>query len=145
MEGRSATKAHPIIATLEAAATHGDLTERVYRRLFARHPEMEAQFVRDTDGSVRGEMLAKVFEVILDMVDRRDWAARMIQCEVVTHDGYGVPPAVFGVFFGVVAEEIEAALGDEWTPADAAAWRRLLADLDWFATHPDQSLPLPVA
>jgi hypothetical protein len=105
---------------------------------------MEAQFIRDKDGSVRGEMLAKVFEVILDMVDRRDWAARMIQCEVVTHDGYGVPPEVFGVFFGVVAEEIEAVLGDDWTADDAGAWRRLLADLDWFATHPDQSLPLPL-
>jgi hemoglobin-like flavoprotein len=134
----------PVIGTLEAAALHGDLTERVYRRLFARHPEMEAQFVRDKDGSVRGEMLAKVFEIILDMAEGQPWAARMIQCEVVTHDGYGVPPDVFGVFFQVVADEIEALLGDAWTAADAAAWASLLKQLDWFATHPDQSLPLPV-
>ena len=134
----------PVIRTLEAAAAHGDLTERVYRRLFARHPEMEAQFVRDTDGSVRGEMLAKVFEIILDMADGQPWAGRMIQCEVVTHDGYGVPPDVFGIFFQVVAAEIEALLGDDWTAADAAAWSRLLTQLEWCATHPDQSVAVPV-
>ena len=126
--------------------SHGDLTEsRVYRRLFALHPEMEAQFVRDRDGSVRGEMLAKVFEVILDMAEGQPWAARMIQCEVVTHDGYGVPPEVFGVFFKVVAEEVEALIGDcDWTAADGAAWSALLSRLDWCARHPDQSVVLPV-
>jgi hemoglobin-like flavoprotein len=81
----------PVIRTLEAAAAHGDLTDRVYRRLFALHPEMEAQFVRDKDGSVRGELL-----------------------------------------------------GDTWTATDAAAWATLLKQLDWFATHPDQSIPVPV-
>jgi hemoglobin-like flavoprotein len=133
-----------VVRTLEAVAIHGDLTERVYRRLFARHPEMEAQFIRDKDGSVRGEMLAKVFEVVLDMADGQPWAARMIQCEVVTHDGYGVPPEVFGIFFQVVADEIEVLLGDDWTAADAAAWATLLARLEWCATHSDQSLMLPV-
>jgi hemoglobin-like flavoprotein len=134
----------PVVRTLEAASAHVDLTERVYRRLFARHPDMEAQFVRDKDGSVRGEMMAKVFEVILDMADGQPWAARMIQCEVVTHDGYGVPPEVFGIFFQVVADEIEVLLGDDWTAADAAAWATLLARLEWCATHSDQSLMLPV-
>ncbi len=133
-----------VVQTLEAAAAHGDLTDRVYRRLFARHPEMEAQFVRDKDGSVRGEMLAKVFEIILDMADGQPWAARMIQCEVVTHDGYGVPPEVFGIFFRVVADEIAAVLDAEWTTADTAAWAELLARLEWFATHPDQSVAVPV-
>jgi hemoglobin-like flavoprotein len=136
--------ADAVVRTLEAASAHGDLTERVYRRLFARHPEMEAQFIRDKDGSVRGEMLAKVFEIILDMADGQPWAARMIQCEVVTHDGYGVPPDVFGIFFQVVADEIEALLGADWTAIDAAAWAALLARLDWFATHPDQTLAVPV-
>ena len=133
-----------VVRSLETAASHGDLTARVYRRLFALHPEMEDQFVRDKDGSVRGEMLAKVFDVILDMADGQPWAARMIQCEVVTHDGYGVPPDVFGIFFKVVADEIEALAGDDWTAADAAAWSTLLAELDWFVTHPDQSVAVPV-
>lgn len=134
----------PVIDTLEAAARHGDLTARIYRRLFTLHPAMEDQFVRDRDGSVRGEMLAKVFEVILDMADGQPWAARMVQCEVVTHDGYGVPPEVFGVFFQVVADEVRALLGNAWTSAHTDAWATLLRQLDWFATHPDQSLASPV-
>jgi hemoglobin-like flavoprotein len=41
-----------------AAERAGDITPLVYQRLFAQHPEMEALFVRDTTGAVRGEMLA---------------------------------------------------------------------------------------
>jgi hemoglobin-like flavoprotein len=123
-----------------AAALGGDLTGPVYARLFGSHPEMEALFVRDTNGAVRGEMLARVFEMMLDFVDRRAYAAQMIQCEVVTHDGYGVPPAVFGVFFDVVADTVRDTLAAEWTAEAEAAWRSLLADMSWFVAHPDQTL-----
>jgi len=130
--------------SLELAAEIGtDLTPRVYRRLFAAHPDMEALFVRDTNGSVRGEMLARVFEMILDFIDRRSYAAQMIQCEVVTHEGYGVPPEVFGVFFGTVADTLREILGADWTPAIEASWRAMLDQMDWFATHPDQMAERP--
>ncbi|HLZ83892.1 MAG TPA: globin [Caulobacteraceae bacterium] len=126
--------------TLEIAAEReGDLTPRVYARLFAAHPDMEALFIRDTNGAVRGEMLARVFEMILDFIDRRAYAAQMIQCEVVTHEGYGVPPEVFGVFFGSVADTLQEILGADWTPAVDASWRVMLDRMKWFATHPDQS------
>ena len=101
---------------------------------------MEALFVRDTNGAVRGEMLARVFEMILDFIDRRAYAAQMIQCEVVTHEGYGVPPEVFGIFFSTVADTLRDTLGAEWTPAIDDAWREMLKEMDWFATHPDQTL-----
>ena len=91
--GDGMTDQNPITFALERAGeVGGDITPLVYARLFAAHPEMEALFVRDTDGSVRGEMLMRVFEAILDFIDRRAYAALMIQCEVVTHEGYGVPP-----------------------------------------------------
>jgi hemoglobin-like flavoprotein len=126
--------------TLEIAAEReADLTLRVYARLFAAHPEMEALFVRDTNGAVRGEMLARVFEMILDFIDRRAYAAQMIQCEVVTHEGYGVPPEVFGMFFVTVANTLREILGADWTPTMDASWRAMLDQMNWFATHPDQS------
>jgi hemoglobin-like flavoprotein len=125
--------------TLEIAAEReADLTPRVYARLFAGHPDMEALFVRDTNGAVRGEMLARVFEMILDFIDRRSYAAQMIQCEVVTHEGYGVPPEVFGIFFGTVADALREILGADWTSDIEASWRAMLEQMDWFATHPDQ-------
>ncbi len=127
--------------TLEIAGERGeDLTSRVYLRLFAAHPEMEALFIRDTNGSVRGEMLARVFEMILDFIDGRAYAAQMIQCEVVTHEGYGVPPAVFGIFFSTVADVLKESLGADWTADMDTAWQDLLGEMVWFSTHPDQTI-----
>ena len=134
------TDADLIVASLErAGALCDDLTPLVYERLFADHPAMRDLFVRDTDGSVRGEMLARVIELILDFIDARAYAAQLIQCEVVTHDGYGTPPEVFRLFFGYVADAVAGVVGPDWTPATAAAWRDLLGDLDFYVTHPDQA------
>jgi hemoglobin-like flavoprotein len=128
-----------IETSLELAAERcEDLTPLVYARLFAAHPEMEALFLRDTNHAVKGEMLARVFEAILDFVGERKYASTLIQCEVITHEGYDVPPDVFGIFFSVVADTLKAVLGPDWSPAIAEAWTGLLSDLDFFVTHPDQ-------
>lgn len=128
-----------IVASLELVSERcPDLTPLVYERLFDQHPQMKELFWRDTTGAIKGEMLAKVFEIILDYVDENLFASNMIQCEVVTHSGYDVPPDVFRLFFGIVAETIRERLGEDWTPAIDAAWRRLLRELDYYVTHPDQ-------
>jgi hemoglobin-like flavoprotein len=119
--------------SLELAAERaGDLTPLVFARLFSRHPEMEAQFVRDVSGAVKGEMLAKVFEMVLDYVGAGAYAAGMIRNEVVTHDGYGVPPEVFPLFFDATAETLREAAGEAWTPAMERSWAQLIADFHRF-------------
>ena len=136
----SAETANAIVASLELASERlGDLTPHVYAALFAEYPEMKPLFWRDTNNAVKGEMLAKVFEIVLDFVGDNLFASNMIQCEVITHAGYDVPPEVFRIFFGIVAEVIAEQLGDEWTPELAAAWKSLLVELDFFVTHPDQN------
>jgi hemoglobin-like flavoprotein len=126
--------------SLELAAERcEDLTPLVYARLFAEHPQMEALFWRDTGGLVKGEMLSRVIEAILDFIGQRHYAHHLIQCEVVTHAGYDVPPDVFEVFFGVVARTLRDVVGEDWTPAIDAAWTTLLADLDFYVQHPDQA------
>jgi hemoglobin-like flavoprotein len=128
-----------IIRSLEVAAEQGgDLTERVYARLFEEQPSMGPLFWRDTDSAIKGEMLARVFEAIIDFIGERRYAHRMIQCEVITHEGYDVPRDVFATFFGVVAEAVREACGAAWTQAMADAWRRLLNQLDFYVAHPDQ-------
>jgi hemoglobin-like flavoprotein len=125
--------------SLEIASERaGDLTPTVYELLFARQPEMQALFWRDTNGLIKGEMLMRVFEAILDFIGERKYADHLIQCEVVTHAGYDVPPDVFCTFFPLVAEVVQSACGDAWTDAMAQAWRTTLADLDHFVTHPEQ-------
>ena len=122
-----------------AAERCEDLTPLVYARLFAQQPQMQPHFWRDTSGAIKGEMLARVIEAMLDFVDERQYADHLIQCEVMTHDGYDVPPDVFATFFGVVAETMKELLGDAWRPDIEAAWTSLLADLDFYVRHPDQA------
>ncbi len=123
--------AEAIEASLDIAAERGgDLTPIVYARLFERQPAMKALFWRDTSGSIKGEMLMRVFEAVLDFIRRRQFADHMIRTEIVTHAGYDVPPAVFATFFGLVAEVVQESCGPAWTDAMAAAWRVTLADLD---------------
>lgn len=119
-----------ITESLERVAERcADPTPFVYERLFARNPEMRDLFVRDTDDSVKGQMLYHVLEVFLDFVCRRAYAANLIACEVVNHENLGVPPAVFATFFATVVETFSDLLGADWTPAYAQAWRALLAEL----------------
>ena len=126
--------------TFEVAAGRiADLTPLVYARLFAEQPQMEALFCLDANHQVRGEMLSQVIRSILDFVGERQYAATLIQTEVMTHAGYDVPPAVFGTFFGVVAATLREVLGPDWSPEIDAAWRELLVELDYYVTHPDQS------
>lgn len=131
--------ADAIERSLEIAGERGgDLTAAVYARLFERQPEMKALFWRDTSDAIKGEMLMRVFEAILDFIRARQFADHLIQTEVVTHAGYDVPPTVFATFFGLVAEIVREACGPAWTPAMTEAWRRTLADLDHYVTHTQQ-------
>ncbi len=119
-----------ITTSLELVAERcDDPTALVYQRLFAREPEMEALFVRDTDASVRGQMLYQVIETMLDFIGRRHFAVGMIRSEVVNHENLGVPPRVFASFFATVMESFRDILGPDWTPPIDAAWADLLAAL----------------
>jgi len=132
-------QAQAIEQSLELAAERaGDLTEAIYALLFERQPEMQALFWRDSNGAIKGEMLMRVFEAILDFIGARKYADHLIQCEVVTHAGYDVPPDVFCTFFPIVAETVRGACGAAWTDAMEEAWRTMLADLDFYMTHPEQ-------
>lgn len=126
-----------IVESLELASERsGDLTPQVYTQLFARLPEAEVLFLRDTDQSIRGSMLSWIFSMILDVSGSHSYGLRMIQNEVVTHEGYGVTPRQFVVFFEVLRDTVRTCLGEDWTAAFEAAWEALLADMNWCAFNP---------
>lgn len=125
-----------ITASLElAAARAGDPTAAVYARLFALHPAMEREFWRDTHGNIRGEMLARSFEVVLDLAGPRGWGAQFLATEIHNHNAYGIPPAVFADFLPTVRDTIQAACGKAFTPAMASAWDAVLADAARLTRH----------
>jgi hemoglobin-like flavoprotein len=116
--------------SLEIAAQRGgDLTAAVYARLFRERPELEAMFVMDTDGAVRGEMLSRVFAAILDFIGDRAYAQNWIRAEATTHEGYLVARADFARFFAIVAETVREACGVDWDEAMNAAWSRLTIEI----------------
>jgi hemoglobin-like flavoprotein len=131
-EGEATMNSAELVAnSLETLAERvGDPCPQVYARLFAAYPEMEALFVRDTTGAVRGEMLAMAFECVLDIGGAGAYAANLIAAERVNHESVGVPPEVFGRFFPMLAETCRELLGDAWTDEVDSAWRELLARLD---------------
>ena len=129
------TEAGAIAASLDRVAERcGDPAPQVYARLFAQSPQMEALFVRDTDGAVRGQMLYQVLESLLDFEGAGAYGANLIRCEVINHENLGVPPEVFASFFATVMETFRDLLGEDWTPAFESAWARLLARINEVVT-----------
>ncbi len=118
-----------------AAESGGDLTAAVYARLFQERPELEAMFVMDTDGAVRGEMLSRVFDAILDFIGNRAYAQNWINAEATTHEGYLVPRKDFARFFEIVAETVREACGEGWDQGTADAWRALLEAVALEVSH----------
>ena len=117
----------PVAESLDLlAARHGDPAPLVYAALFARHPEAESLFVMDRGGHVRGQMLAVALEALLDGGAR---LAGLVGIERLNHANIGVPEALFDGFFDLLMEVVQDALGPDWTPAMAAAWRSRIAGL----------------
>ena len=118
---------NPITASLEMAAERGgDLTGVVYGVLFAQHPHLQAFFCNDTDGSVRGEMLAQFFEAVLDMAGEDDYGSALILSLAVNHDGLGVAPDLFPLFADAVQAAVREVLGPLFDPEMERAWRALV-------------------
>lgn len=119
-------------ASLELAVVRGgDPQAAIYARLFALHPAMEAEFWRDGSGRIRGEMLARTFEMVRDLAAPHapggGWGGAFLGTEAVTHDAYGIDRGIFGDFLGVVAGVIRTACGAGFTAEMAAAWELVLA------------------
>ena len=116
----------------------GDVTGLVYARLFAAYPELEGLFLMDTDGGVRGSMLAQAFECLMDLADGPGTMAEtVIRSERVNHDTYDVPAGMFEVFFDIIRDVTKEVAGSDWSPLMEAAWASVLAD----ASRLSQPLP----
>lgn len=120
-----------IVQSLELAGERcADPTPLVYERLFAENPGMEALFVRDTDGSVKGQMLYQVIEAVLDFAGPRAFGGNLMKTEIVNHENLGVPREVFATFFRTVMVTFREILGADWTTEMETAWQDLLGEIE---------------
>jgi hemoglobin-like flavoprotein len=124
-------RAATIEASLELLAKRcEDPTRLVYATLFSCHPEVEVHFFRDTNGAIRGEMLARTLEAILDFTGERRYSARMFQTELITHEGYDIPRSIFSTFFTVIRDTMKERLKEEWSFEFDRAWSELLREIE---------------
>ena len=92
-----------ITATLDQVVQRvGDPVPMVFAHLFRETPAIEALFVRDPDGLVRGQMFQVTMESLLDYLGDQSYGANLIQIERVNHVGLGVDPEVFDRFYFTV-------------------------------------------
>ncbi|MBP6013607.1 MAG: globin [Alphaproteobacteria bacterium] len=116
--------------SLELVAEHGDPAPAVYRRLFAAYPDMEALFVRDTDGSIRGNMLSEAIAALLDFIGGNRYGANLMRIEVVNHENLGVPREIFPAFFTAMRDSFAEILGAAWSNDIDQAWREMLGEIE---------------
>ena len=118
-----------ITQSLDVVSEHGDPAPAVYDLLFARNPEMKQLFWRDSDGGIRGNMLAMTIEVLLDFVATHHFSDGMLRCEIVNHEGLGVPQDVFATFFPTMRDAFREIAGEEWTDEMETAWNAVLEQI----------------
>ena len=119
-----------ISATLDLVVERvGDPMPLVFARLFRDTPGLEALFIRDSDGLVRGQMFQVTMESLLDFLGDRSYGANLIQIERVNHEGLGVEPEVFDQFYRTVMAAFKDILGADWTAETDAVWTRVIGEL----------------
>jgi hemoglobin-like flavoprotein len=124
------TDAAIIVQTLERVAERvSDPAPLVFERLFRQSPEVEALFVRDTGGLVRGQMFQVTIESLLDFLGDRAYGANLIEIERVNHVGLRVEPAVFDQFYLTVMATFKTILGADWTSDMEQTWSRVVGEL----------------
>jgi hemoglobin-like flavoprotein len=130
-QGKHMSDEAAIIAeTLDRVAQRvGDPIPLIFERLFAEMPEVEALFIRDKGGLVRGQMFQVTMESLLDFLGDRSYGANLIQIERVNHQGLGVAPEMFDRFYLTVMATFKDILGAEWTAAMETVWRRVIGEL----------------
>ena len=92
-------------------------------------PEVEALFIRDNGGLVRGQMFQITMESLLDFLGDRSYGANLIRIERVNHQGLGVEPEMFDRFYLTVMATFKAILGADWTAGMETVWSRVIGEL----------------
>jgi hemoglobin-like flavoprotein len=119
-----------ITETMERVAERvGDPMPLIFKRLFAEIPEVEALFIRDKGGLVRGQMFQVTMESLLDFLGDRSYGANLIPIERVNHQGLGVEPEMFDRFYLTVRATFKDVPGPDWTAAMETVWTRMIGEL----------------
>ena len=107
--------------SLQRLAPNADaVAELFYGRLFQLDPSLRAMFHGDM--RAQGRKLFSVLQVVVQNVDRFDAIVPVVQGLGRRHAGYGVRDEHYDTVRAALIWTLQSALGDDLTPATAAAW-----------------------
>ena len=107
----------------------GDPQTRIYERLYRQHPEVQALFVLDADGGVRGSMLQTTLETILDYSAKGRLDHVSLGAWRSHHLAYEVDAELFTRFFMIIRDCAKEALGGDWSTEMESSWQDLLVQV----------------
>ena len=98
-----------------------ELRHGLYERFFAEFPERRAAFLCPEVTSVR--MTDETLQLLYGLAGGESWVWPLVAELVATHQAYGdLPLDEYDAFVDMLVEELEAALGADWTGDQADAW-----------------------
>ncbi len=109
-----------------ALAADGRFPTRFYEILFARHPELEALFTRNSRGA-QVRSFGRKLVAIVDHVEDPEWMKRELGAMAASHHAYGVTADMFAPVGEALLDTLREGCGDAFTPEVERAWRAAYA------------------
>ena len=98
-----------------------ELRHGLYERFFAEFPARREAFLCPEATSVR--MTDETLQLLYGLAGGETWVWPLVAELVATHQAYGdLPRAEYDAFVDMLVEELETALGADWTGDQADAW-----------------------
>lgn len=125
----------PVEDSLElASSAGGDITGRVFERMFTRNPKLEEMFCLDRDGSVRGNMLAHAVRVLLDLVGERKFGHSFLSSEAIGHSNLGIDVEEFVLLYDDLRIVVRDLCGSRWSVDIEVSWHAILQEIRQICT-----------
>lgn len=106
---------------LSASEREGALTSRFYQLLFARYPQVQRLFGRNSSREQQ-KMLQDTLLAVIEHLDDPSWLSETLATLGATHLDYEVEDHMYPWVGECLVAALEETLAEAWTPAHAAAW-----------------------
>lgn len=111
-----------LLSSLElVAAREPVITARFYRILFARYPQVEPLFGRNSR-TQQQQMLQEAIVAVVDHADDATWLTQTLHGMGRKHISYGVTAEMYPWVGECLLATLAEIAGDDWTPEVETAW-----------------------
>ena len=111
-----------LLSSLELVASREPvITERFYRILFERYPQVQPMFGRNTTKQQQ-QMLQEAIVAVVDRAHDADWLTETLHAMGKKHVEYGVTDEMYPWVGACLLETLRQIAADDWTAEIGGAW-----------------------